>query len=115
MRPRLLSILAPLVLAFGFVHCQDGVGLDGDVVGGSCRDSRDCAERCVRGSDFPGGTCTVDCRDDRDCPASTYCIDVSGGICLLDCYDDRDCRRGYDCSNKRRRGTSGRAYVCIDD
>jgi hypothetical protein len=115
MRPRLFSILAPLVLAFGFVHCNEGVGLDGDVVGGPCRGNRDCAERCLRGGDFPGGTCTVDCRDDRDCPASTYCIDVSGGVCLLDCYDRHDCRRDYRCRNKRRRGHSGRTHVCIDD
>ena len=54
-----------------------------DVVGGACRDDRDCAERCLEGRDFPDGTCTVDCRDDRDCPGGTYCVDKAGGVCLV--------------------------------
>jgi hypothetical protein len=94
----------------------DSVGNDGSLVGGACRDSEDCASDsfCVRGGDFPGGTCTLECRDDRDCPAGTACIDKEGGICLLLCDFDTDCRRDYDCKAQDRRGHSGDASVCID-
>jgi len=111
-----LSLLVGVSL-FGLVSCGDGgsVGLDGYLVGGSCRDDRDCDERCLRGGDFPGGTCSVNCRDDRDCPSDTYCVDKAGGVCLLACRRDSDCRRGYDCEDIRRKGGGGRSPVCIDD
>lgn len=93
--------------------CHD-VGVDGGLVGGSCRDDRDCVERCVDGGKFPDGTCTVDCRDDRDCPADTFCIREKGGVCLLACDVDDECRGGYDCKNEDREGRSGKIEVCID-
>ncbi len=94
--------------------CPGNVGHDSDVVGGSCRDDRDCAERCVKGGKFPGGTCTVGCDDDRDCPDGTWCIDEAGGVCLLACEYDGDCRGGYECKDKDREGAGGREAVCID-
>lgn len=106
---------ALLVLPFLLgISCHGGVGNDSDLVGGSCRDDRDCAERCVEGGSFPGGTCTVDCRDDRDCPGGTWCIDKAGGVCLLECVDDFDCRGGYECKNEDREGAGGRTHVCIN-
>lgn len=90
------------------------MGPDGGVVGGACRDGRDCAERCVKGGAFPDGTCTVECRDDRDCPDGTSCIDVEGGVCLLACRYDEDCRPPYECKDRDREGAGGREAVCID-
>lgn len=98
----------------GFLACHGGdVGPDGGLVGGACRDGGDCAERCVRGGDFPDGTCTVDCRDDRDCPDGSWCIDVEGGVCLLGCAYDDDCRPPYECKDRNREGAGGREAVCI--
>lgn len=105
-----LSLL--LVLLFPSA-CHD-VGPDGGLVGGSCRDSGDCVERCVEGKDFPGGTCTVECRDDRDCPGDTFCVDKKGGVCLLACGHDDECRGGYECKDVNREGAGGKIDVCID-
>lgn len=90
------------------------MGPDGGLVGGGCRDDRDCAERCIGGGDFPGGTCTVDCHDDRDCPDGTWCIHTNGGVCLLGCAYDEDCRGGYECRDTDREGAGGKIDVCIN-
>jgi len=108
---RLMMMLALVA----FAACHGGVGPDSALVGASCRDHGDCEERCVRGGDFPGGTCTVDCRDDRDCPDGSWCIDKAGGVCLPACDYDEDCRGGYDCESKRREGHGGHRHVCIGD
>jgi hypothetical protein len=106
-----------LALLLGFVGCHecghDQIGGGGDLVGGPCFDSRDCADRCVHGGDFPDGTCTVDCAHDGHCPDGTVCIHREGGICLLPCGHDGDCRPGYDCKNTDREGAPGDAAVCI--
>ncbi|MEX1363818.1 MAG: hypothetical protein AB1Z98_11870 [Nannocystaceae bacterium] len=107
-----LLLLGPLVMLG--IGCHDDVGNDSDLVGGSCRDDRDCVEKCQEGGKFPGGTCTVECRDDRDCPGGTWCIDEAGGICLLECSGDGDCRGGYSCKDKDREGAGGKMDVCID-
>lgn len=111
----MLRNIAIVVAIAGFVACHGGgdVGPDGGLVGGACRDGRDCAERCVGGGDFPDGTCTVDCRDDRDCPDGTLCIDVEGGVCLLGCRYHEDCRPPYECKDRDREGAGGREAVCI--
>jgi hypothetical protein len=111
----LRNITLVVALAAVLACCNGGdVGPDGGVVGGSCRDGRDCAERCVKGGSFPGGTCTVDCRDDRDCPDGTWCIDTEGGVCLLGCGYDEDCRGdGYECKDRDREGAGGKEAVCI--
>ena len=111
----LLPALFALSLLFAAACGGDGVGNDGDLVGGPCRDSADCADFCVTGGDFPDGTCTTSCNSDTDCPSGTACIDTEGGICLLLCNFDEDCRRGYDCEDESRRGHPGDATVCIDD
>lgn len=114
-RIRVLSLLAACTALLIASGCGGGVGNDGDLVGGSCRDSDDCAEFCATGSDFPEGTCTVSCRDDVDCPSGTACIDEDGGVCLLLCNFDTDCRRGYECDDESRQGHPGDASVCIED
>lgn len=96
------------------VACHDEVGNDSDLVGGSCRDNRDCVDRCVEGGDFPDGTCTVECRDDRDCPDNTWCVDKKGGVCLLSCDIDEHCRHDYKCKDTDREGAGGKVDVCID-
>jgi len=101
-------------IIFG-ISCNSDIGQDGALVGGSCRDSRDCERECVTGGDFPDGMCTVYCRDDRDCPPQTACIDKKGGVCALYCDRDSDCRRRYECSNVRRRGGPSSVPVCIGD
>lgn len=120
------STLGPVLLAFGLgASCGspgghgggggcDGAGPDSDLVGGSCRNDGDCVERCLRGDEFPGGTCSVECDEDRDCPDGTACIDESGGVCLLSCGRDSDCRGGYDCEDESREGGPGKTAVCID-
>lgn len=109
------TVTVACLLSLTAVRCHHGdVGNDGGLVGGSCRDSGDCAERCVRGDEFPGGTCTVECRDDFDCPEGTWCIDEKGGVCLLGCDVDDDCRGGYECRDRNREGHGGRMEVCID-
>lgn len=109
---RSFAALAMTLLLLGACHAD--VGPDGPLVGGSCRDSADCVERCVDGGKFPDGTCTVDCRDDRDCPRGTACIDEKGGVCLLECGHDDECRGRYECKNEDREGAGGKIHVCID-
>lgn len=108
---RLVVLLGALLT---LTACPEDVGPDGGLVGGSCRDDRDCAEQCVEGGKFPDGTCSVECRDDRDCPDGTWCISEAGGVCLLACGRDADCRGGYDCKDKDREGAGGREAVCIN-
>lgn len=112
---RLVILFSAVLLAS--CGSSDGVGNEGDVVGGPCLDFMDCASEsyCETHSDFPGGICTMDCLDDRDCPDGAACIDKQGGICLLLCNFDSDCRRDYDCEDEDRRGASGKATVCIKD
>ena len=84
------------------IGCHGG-GTD-DLVGATCRDSRDCVERCERGGDFPDGFCTIGCIDDRDCPSDTACTDTHGRVCLFPCRDQRDCDflgPRYGCREKR--------------
>lgn len=108
-----------IFLVFSFLlfgaSCSSDIGNDGALVGGSCRDSRDCERECVGGGDFPGGMCTLYCRDDRDCPADTACIDKKGGVCALYCERNADCRGGYECNDEKRRGGPGSDFVCIGD
>jgi hypothetical protein len=102
---------------FGLVLVLAACGGDelDDVVGNACIDDRDCAERCERGGEFPGGFCTVSCIDDNDCTSESICTDVEGGVCLIPCEFDRDCDvlgREYSC--KERRDTFDRVvFVCL--
>lgn len=102
-----IACLFGLLLATG---CGDP---DERRVGGECSAHSDCEERCVRGSDFPDGMCTLSCDDYRDCPGGTSCISKKDGVCAMECERDRDCPGGYECESTSRRGESGSQRVCL--
>lgn len=104
-----LSLLLVATLALMIV-----AGCGGDI-GSECRQNADCSERCLTGSEFPDGMCTVSCDDDYDCPGGTVCVEKRDGVCLLECERSRDCPGGYECDDKDRRGSGGKADVCIGD
>lgn len=104
-----------MLMFVAIVGCGgDGVGLDGDLVGGACTGPADCEYRCETGGDFPQGTCVKPCNVDADCPDGTYCIEKEGGICLLGCDVPSDCRGGYNCEGQTNRGHGGDSLVCIN-
>jgi hypothetical protein len=87
-----------------------------EVIGDTCIDDRDCADRCYRDSDFPGGFCSRPCVSDRDCPSDTYCMSTNGGVCMFAC-DAIDCDRlgpDWQCRSKSRVG-GGDISVCSGD
>lgn len=108
-------VMCVLLAAATTSGCGDGVGNDGDFIGGACTDSADCEERCQTGGDFPQGVCTISCNSDDDCPDDTHCIDKEGGMCLLACTVPSDCRGGYNCEGKENAGHGGDSLVCIGD
>ena len=93
-----------------------GSGDIDEVIGESCSDDRDCAERCYRDNDFPGGFCSLACNSDRDCPSDTYCMSTNGGVCMFAC-PEFDCDRlgpGWECRERSRAG-GGDIPVCSGD
>lgn len=111
-RVALLASFTTLLL----LGCGDeGIGNEGDVVGGTCETADDCHDRCVRSGDFPQGVCTVSCSVDDDCPDGTHCIAKEGGICLLACELPSDCRGGFTCQGEENRGHGGDSLVCVGD
>lgn len=96
--------------------CGDGVGPDGDVVGGPCSSDDDCDSDsvCAKSGDLPGGTCTVECEKESDCPDGSRCVDKDMGMCLLECESKDDCRSNYGCEEKSLKADGGKALVCID-
>ncbi|MCC6526608.1 MAG: hypothetical protein IT373_28425 [Polyangiaceae bacterium] len=110
------ALLGLTVLGLVAVGCSDGgVGKDGDVVGGSCATTDDCAggSTCLAGTMYPDGTCTMPCVEQAECPDGSVCVQESGGTCLLTCSSPSDCRDGYGCIDKSTRGPDGHALVCI--
>src|SRR5689334_16632876 len=85
------------------------------VVGEACRADIDCAPGadCLRGGDFPEGTCSLPCNTHFDCTPGTACIDTQGGVCLVACGNDSYCRPGYKCKSKHDRDGVGDSLVCI--
>ena len=115
-------VLALALLGCGAIGCDgddnEKVGPGGSLVGGSCSNSDDCQERCVRGGDYPGGMCTVGCASDDDCPRHTACISDEGGICSIVCDRGDDCAdfgKEWTCKDRDRRGHSGKVGVCRGD
>jgi hypothetical protein len=114
------DLLFVVVFASGIVGCGDsgsgveeGVGVDGDVVGGPCQSSADCADgsECID-DNYPDGTCTIACARDADCPEGSVCISSDGGVCLLTCDSKADCRAGYECEGKSKEEGDGESKVC---
>lgn len=111
---RAVSVLLTSAV-FAFACGGDGVGRDGDLVGGPCASAGDCEDRCLEGGDYPGGLCTVSCNTDEDCPPGTHCIDEEGGTCFMGCEFPEDCRVGYTCKGEENRGHGGDSLVCAKD
>ncbi len=109
-----LAVFGTLFLFVGACG-NDGVGRDGELVGGSCQVAGDCDGECLTGNDYPEGTCSVSCMADSDCPSGTNCIDKEGGTCLLSCDLPSDCRGGYTCKGKDNKGHGGESLVCFKD
>jgi hypothetical protein len=104
------------LIALVGVGCgDDGVGPGGEVVGGACTVSQNCAvgSECLGGKEFPGGTCALRCNAQSHCPDGTECMKEKDGVCLLACRYPQDCRLGYSCKGKDRYGLAGEALVCI--
>lgn len=87
-----------------------------DVVGETCETDGECAERCFRAEELPGGFCSLSCVHDDDCPDDTYCIAESGGVCMFAC-PPFECQRlgpNWFCLD-RDRINGGTAFVCSGD
>jgi hypothetical protein len=118
---RLWFLLAaiPLVVGLALTGCgSDDDELDSALLGGACTSNDDCEDRCVQGSDYPDGFCTVSCLSDTDCPSTTYCVDDEGGVCLFGCDRHSDCEDlGPDwlCDGRDRKGAGGEVRVCRGD
>jgi serine protease len=70
---------------------SDDVGPQSRMVGGRCVTDNDCVKRCITGTEFPGGYCTVTCAASSDCPGGSACVASNGGICLATCQVPSDC------------------------
>lgn len=116
MSSRLFVLLAG-VLGLWAMGCGiDDVGATGRMVGGRCVASGDCVQRCLTGSKFPGGYCTVGCGADRDCPGGSACVALDGGVCLATCSTSRQCvpfGSGYGCAAVASQWGSPGALACV--
>jgi len=71
-----------------------GCGVSSDVsreLGALCEDRDQCDDRCLTGTRYPDGFCSVTCDDDGDCPDGATCVDREGGVCLFTCGDRSEC------------------------
>lgn len=114
---RVLGVLLFVLVAHNAGSCgNDGVGVNGDVVGGPCLGAADCEEACLRDGDFPNGSCSVPCGTDAHCPPGTFCIRHDGqGWCVLGCVHPSDCRAGYTCKGQDNNGHAGESLVCVNN
>lgn len=107
------SIVGVFLFALG---CAPEVGNDGDVVGGGCVVSSECApeSQCRTGGEWPEGYCAKLCESDADCPEGSVCTG-DGNFCLVDCSGGEPCRTedGYECvAREGRGGPVGDVMVC---
>jgi len=80
-----------------------------------CDRSEECNERCLTGTDYPGGFCTIGCARSTECPSDTTCADREGGICLFQCTGNVDCTflgTGWGCKSVDLRGGGIQVMVC---
>lgn len=81
-----------------------GEAQDGD----PCASAGDCiGDKCLTGSDWPGGYCSTTCVEDEDCNragigAGGFALPgavCSGGTCYTACAAGFGCREGYQCDD----------------
>lgn len=81
-----------------------GAGEDGD----SCSSAADCiGDKCLTGSQWPGGYCSTSCATDEDCNREGLGFGgfglpgalCSGGTCYANCAAGFGCREGYRCDD----------------
>lgn len=120
----LKTYLLAITVAFAsttLLSCDDdtAVGPSGALVGGRCTQDQDCEKRCLIGSDFPSGYCSLSCQGDIDCPHGSVCIGKEDDVCLLKCELPVDCQKlgaTYRCDPEDRKGIpQAKALVCIGD
>lgn len=113
---RLVIFTFALVISLALGACGDE-NYDPSIVGGECAVDGHCARGavCLRGSDYPGGMCSVTCSSSAQCPDYAACIDTEGGVCLVRCATNNDCPVGWKCKNKDREGAPGKTTVCEGD
>jgi hypothetical protein len=113
---RRVALLVGLLLTAAQSSCgEDDVGPQSHMVGGRCVADSDCINRCVKGTEFPGGYCTVPCTTDNDCPGGSACAASNGGVCLATCQTTTDCKdygTAYQCNRLSRAGGGTGVLVC---
>lgn len=107
-----------ILICFSFgLFLLSGCGNDiYDEIGASCSHDRDCPApgRCLTGSKYPGGFCTISCDYSGHCPGGTACIDKSDGVCLFECGSNRDCPDRWKCKKKElEEDDDYKVRVCI--
>ena len=108
----LFAVVSLVVSACG----SDDVSPQSRMVGGRCTTDNDCVKRCVTGSNFPGGYCTVTCTSSNDCPGGSACVANNGGICLAICQVPAHCDGygpGYQCTLLTSQAGGAGARVCV--
>lgn len=117
---KMLWTVSFLVIAAAVGGCGSEVGNDGDVVGGGCVVSSECAPQsvCRTGESWPGGYCANGCDSDEDCLDGSRCVAEEGGICVVECASDAECRsedESYACLTRNARGAAGTVMACATD
>jgi hypothetical protein len=83
-------------------------------LGARCDLAAECDERCLTGTAYPGGFCSITCDSTSACPEGAFCMDDQNGVCLFACIDDRDCGflgAGWSCLEHDAHPT-GKVKVC---
>jgi hypothetical protein len=97
---RAIAILGVLGALGGLAGCSG----DSDVsrtLGARCDSAKECEDRCLPPTSFPGGFCSTSCERSDDCESGASCADTEGGVCLFECVDMTDCAflgEGWGCS-----------------
>src|SRR5690349_20484536 len=87
---RFLALLAGVTL--GAAACGNG-GVVSRTLGARCDLAAECDERCLSGTEYPGGLCSITCDSSNACPDGALCVDdgAQSGVCLYQCGVDPDC------------------------
>ena len=106
--------LATIVTACWLLGCGSASEVSREV-GARCDMQSECDERCLAGTLYPGGFCSVACDDDGDCPGGSLCAEREGGVCLLGCVEVDDCEflgTGWECRDDDAHPSGEPVKVC---